>query len=38
VLIDVTAPRADVAQQIWSIVETRLNPAAVAPNADKAAP
>ncbi len=38
VLIDVTAPRSDVAQQIWSIVETRLNPATAAPAADEAAP
>jgi dTMP kinase len=36
VLIDVTAPRAEVAQQIWSIVETRLNPAAAVPTADEA--
>jgi len=38
VLIDVTAPRDEVAQQIWSIVETRLNPAAAAPTAGEAAP
>jgi dTMP kinase len=38
VLIDVTAPRADVAQQIWSIVETRLNPAAAASTSDEATP
>jgi len=37
VLIDVTAPRADVAQQIWSIVETRLNPS-VASTPDETAP
>ncbi|MEA2986055.1 MAG: dTMP kinase [Alphaproteobacteria bacterium] len=38
VLIDVTAPRADVAEQIWNIVETRLNPATAAPTVDEAAP
>jgi dTMP kinase len=38
VLIDVTAPRPDVAAQIWSIVETRLRPAASAPNLGEAVP
>ena len=38
VLIDVTAPREDVAAQIWSIVEQRLQPAAAAPTVGEAAP
>jgi dTMP kinase len=31
VLIDVTAPRPEVAEQIWGVVEERLHPAAAAP-------
>ena len=38
VLIDVTAPRVDVAQQIWSIVETRLNPSVAAATPGETAP
>jgi dTMP kinase len=38
VLIDATAPRPEVAAQIWSIVEQRLHPAASAPNLNEAAP
>jgi dTMP kinase len=38
VLIDVTAPRADVEARIWSIVEQRLRPAAATSNLGEAAP
>jgi dTMP kinase len=38
VLIDVTAPRQEVAARIWSIVEQRLHPAAPAQNLGEAAP
>jgi dTMP kinase len=38
VVIDVTAPRAAVAAQIWSVVEKRLRPAASAPTVGEAAP
>jgi dTMP kinase len=38
VLIDVTAPEADVAAQIWSIVEQRLHPAAPVRNLGEAPP
>lgn len=38
VLVDVTAPRPDVAAQIWRIVEHRLHPALQVPNFREAAP
>jgi dTMP kinase len=36
VLVDVTAPRSDVAAQIWSVVEQRLRPIAKAPIVNEA--
>jgi dTMP kinase len=38
VLIDATAPRSDVAAQIWSIVEQRLHPQAPSSTIDEAVP
>jgi dTMP kinase len=38
VLIDATAPRSDVAAQIWSIVEQRLHPPAQSSRLGEAAP
>jgi dTMP kinase len=38
VLIDATAPRSDVATQIWSIVEQRLRPQAPSSTLDEAVP
>jgi dTMP kinase len=37
VLIDATAPRSDVAADIWSVVEKRLNPSAASPIVGEAA-
>jgi len=38
ILIDATAPRSEVAAQIWSVVEKRLRPAAAVPKIGEAAP
>lgn len=38
VLIDVTAPRDEVAEQIWNVVESRLKPARAVPDIREAAP
>jgi dTMP kinase len=37
ILIDATAPRSEVAAQIWSVVERRLRPVPAAPTIGEAA-